>query len=170
MALTDYPVGLPLAMRDDYAFSPTNNIVRTEMQSGRARQRVEFEDAPDTLRLKWVLSAPESSLFSVWARQIVGAGWFKMTILTPLGFDEVELRFTERVSGPTLTGKYYWIWSSTCELRETPELDSGWLLLPGYVLDADIFDIAMNKLWPLNQWQIYADAADLAINQDWPTP
>lgn len=170
MAVTDYPEGLPLAMRDDYSFSPTNNITRTEMQSGRARQRVEFEDSPDMLSLKWTLSQPQSALFSVWARQVVGAGWFTMTILNPLGFEEVELRFTERVSGPKLTGKFHWIWSATCELRQTPELDEDWVLLPDYVLHADIFDIAMNKLWPLSPWQRYIEVFDITINEDWPQP
>jgi len=170
MAITDYPVGLPLAMRDDYSFSPTNNITRTDMQSGRARQRVEFEDSPDMLKLKWTLTQNQSALFSAWARQVVGAGWFKMPILNPLGFEEVELRFTERVDGPTLTGRFHWIWSAVCELRETPELDEDSVLFPDYVLHPEILDIAVNVYWPLNEWQIYADAADLAINQDWPKP
>lgn len=167
MAITDYPEGLPLAMRDGYSFSPTNNIVRTEMQSGRARQRVEFEDSPDLLKLKWTLTQEESRLFSVWARQIVGAGWFTMTILTPQGFEQLELRFTERVDGPSLIGRFHWVWSATVELRQTPELDSDWILLPDYILHSDIFDYAMNREWPLAEVSmLVTESGSLLITED----
>lgn len=149
MAITDYPVGLPLAMRDGYSFTPTNNIVRTDMQSGRARQRVEFENVPDMLKLKWTLTQEQSRLFGTWARNVVGAGWFTMTILTPQGFDSVEMRFTERVDGPSLIGRFHWVWSATVEIRNMPELDPDWVLLPDYILHSDIFDYAMNREWPL---------------------
>lgn len=170
MAITDYPVGLPLAMRDGYSFSPTNNIIRTDMQSGRARQRVEFENVPDMLKLKWTLTQEQSRLFAVWARNIVGAGWFNMTILTPEGFDTLEMRFTERVDGPSLIGKFHWVWSASVEIRNMPQLDDDWILLPDFVLHPDIFDIAMNEKWPLNPWQVYIEDVDLAINQNWPKP
>lgn len=147
----EYPRGLPFPMRDSYAFTPTNNIVRTDMQSGRARQRVEFEDSPDMLNLKWTLTEQESRLFGVWARSVVGAGWFDMTILTPMGFETVELRFTERVDGPSLIGRFHWVWTAVCELRETPELDEDWVLLPDFVLHPDIFDLAINREWPKYQ-------------------
>lgn len=165
-----YPEGLPPPMRDSYGFTPTNNIVRTDMQSGRARQRVEFEDVPDMVKLKWTLSEVQSRLFGTWARNVVLGEWCTMPLLTPMGYDTIEVRFTERVDGPTLTGRYHWIWTATCELRETPELDGDWVLLPDYILHSDIFDIAMNKLWPLNEWQVHMDAADYAINEDWPQP
>lgn len=164
----EYPVGVPLPLRADYAFESTNNISRTEMQSGRARQRVEFEDVPDMLNLKWNLTSPQSSLFSVWARKVVGAGWFKMKVLTPLGFENLELRFTERVQGPALSGRSAWDWSAKVEVRETPELDPEWLYLPEYVLYADIFDIAVNSKLPLDKYQVYIKAVDLSINLEWP--
>lgn len=166
----EYPRGLPPPMRDNYGFTPTNNIVRTDMQSGRARQRVEFEDVPDMVKLKWTLSQNESALFGTWARNVVGAGWCTIPLLTPMGYDTLEVRFTERVDGPALTGRYHWIWTATCELRDTPELDPDAIYVPDYILHPEIFDIAMNSLWPLNPWQRYADAADKAINEDWPTP
>jgi len=147
MALA-YPEGLPLAMRDGYAFSPVNNILRTDMQSGRARQRIEFENVPDMLRLRWTLTELQSRLFSTWARNVVGAGWFPMTILTPMGFETLELRFTERVNGPALTGKFHWVWTATCELREMPELDPDWVNLPDFALQPNLLDICMNRIWP----------------------
>lgn len=100
------------------------------------------------LKLKWTLSELQSRLFGPWARQVVGAGWFNMTILSPVGFETVELRFTQRIDGPSLTGRFHWIWSAECELRENPEMEGDWVLLPDFVLHPDIFDYAMNREWP----------------------
>lgn len=149
MAITDYPAGLPLAQRDGYAFKSVNNINRTDMQSGRPRQRIEFENVPDMLQLKWNLTSAQASLFAIWARSIVGAGWFKMRIVTPLGFDDVEMRFTARIDGPELVGRYAWVYTGQCEIRNMPQLEDDWILLPDYILYSDIFDYAMNREWPL---------------------
>lgn len=171
MAIPVYPEGLPCPLREDYGFEPTNNIRRTPMDSGRARQRIEFPNAPATVRLQWIMAGPQASLFEAWAAQVVGAGWFTMTLLSPLGFDEHEVRFTTVPVGGQLTGKFLWRYKVVCELRNRPLLPPGWAeILPDYILYADIFDYAMNQEWPLNAWQIYILETDEAINQEWPTP
>jgi len=110
-------------------------------------------------------------LFEAWAAQIVGAGWFDIELLTPMGFDTQEVRFTETPVGGELTGKFLWKYQVNCEVRNRPLMPPGWAeILPDYILYADIFDRAMNDEWPLNAWQIYADAMDNAINEDWPQP
>jgi hypothetical protein len=49
-------------------------------------------------------------------------------------------------------------------------LEPGWAEFPEFILEADIIDLAVNREWPLNQWQIYAGVFDTAINEDWPLP
>lgn len=171
MAIPAYPEGLPCPLRENYGFTPVNNIRRTPMDSGRARQRIEFPNAPATVPLSWIMSAPQARLFEAWAAQVVGAGWFEMVLLTPLGFDTQEVRFTEVPVGGELTGKFLWRYRVTAELRTRPLLPPGWAeLLPDFILYSDIFDYAMNQEWPLSPWQIHADAMDTAINEDWPQP
>lgn len=171
MAIPSYPDGLPCPLRDSYAFTPTNNIRRTPMDSGRARQRIEFPNAPTEVALQWIMTAPQASLFEAWAAQVVGAGWFMLPLLTPLGFDSIEVRFTEVPVGGQLTGKFLWRYRVACELRDRPLFAPDYAeILPDYILEADIFDYAMNREWSLNPWQIYADAMDNAINEDWPQP
>lgn len=171
MPIPVYPEGLPCPLRENYAFTPVNNIRRTNMDSGRARQRIEFRNAPSTVQLQWIMSQVQAQLFEAWAAQVVGAGWFNMPILSPLGLNTEEIRFTETPVGGELTGKFLWRYRVVCELRNRPLLAPGWAeILPDYILHADIFDYAMNREWPLNPWQIYADAMDNAINEDWPTP
>lgn len=171
MALPAYPEGLPCPLRENYEFTPVNNMRRTPMDSGRARQRIEFRNVPTMVQLSWIMSSPQASLFEAWAAQVVGAGWFTMTLLTPLGFDEQEVRFTETPVGGQLTGKFSWRYRVVCEVRNRPLLEPGWAeILPDYVLHADIFDYAMNREWPLNPWQLYIETFDETINEDWPKP
>ena len=171
MTIPAYPAGLPLPLREGYEFKPVNNIRRTQMDSGRARQRVEFRNVPSMVELAWLLSSPQASLFEAWSAQVVGAGWFEIQLVTPLGFDTHEVRFTEAPVGGELRGLYRWRFSVTCELRNRPLLPPGWAeILPDYILFADIFDFAMNREWPLNPWQVYIEAMDTAINEDWPQP
>lgn len=148
--LPTWPEGLPLPLRDGYGFTPYNNILRTEMDSGRARQRLDFEDAPATGNLRFRFSSPEASLFEAWRSRVAKAGWFTMELLTPLGFGTHTVRFTDAPIGGTLVGKFLWDYSCKVELRFQPLLEPGWAeILPDYVLLADIFDIAMNREWPL---------------------
>ena len=143
-----YPKGLPLPLRDDYGFRPVNNITRTEMDSGRARQRVDFEDVPTIATLRFLFTSPQAQLFEYWQSRIVKAAWFTMTLVTPLGFGVHEVRFTEKPDGGELQGRYAWGYSCNVELRFQPLLPPGWAeLAPDWILMSDIFDIAMNDKW-----------------------
>lgn len=120
------------------------------MDSGRARQRIEFPNAPTMVSLRWVMDPRQAMVFEAWAAEVVGAGWFTLTLLTPLGFDTHEVRFTEVPVGGELTGKFLWRYSVTAELRNRPLLPPGWVsLLPSFILNPEIFDYAMNREWPL---------------------
>lgn len=171
MTLPVYPEGLPCPLRESYAFTPVNNIRRTPMDSGRARQRIEFRNVPTMVNLSWVMTELQARLFEAWSAQVAGAGWLEMELLTPLGFETTEVRFTETPVGGELTGKFLWKYHVVCEVRNRPLFPPDWAeILPDYILQADIFDYAMNREWPEHQWQGYLGSADLAINQDWPEP
>lgn len=171
MSIPVYPASLPCVLRENYGFEPVNNILRTPMQSGRARQRLEFRNVPSLVRLRWVMTAVQARIFEAWASQIVGAEWCDIPLLSPMGPENITVRFTESPKGGELTGKYLWRYEAICEVRDRPMLDPGWVeILPEYLAESDIFDYAMNQQWPLNQWQIYAEAFDTAINEDWPQP
>lgn len=171
MTIPAYPAGLPLPLRSGYEFEPVEQIRRTPMDSGRARQRVEFGKVPTMVTLKWIFNDIQARLFQAWAMQAVGAGWFTIRLVTPLGFDTLEVRFTKTPIGPELMGRYSWGFSAVCEVKETPLLEPGWAeLLPDYVLRSDIFDYAMNREWPLNPWQTFIETMDTTINEDWPQP
>lgn len=164
-----YPEGLACPLRDNYAFTPVNTIRRTQMDSGRARQRIEFTNAPTMVRLTWLMNPEQASLFEAWSAQVVGAGWFTMELLTPLGINTHEVRFTETPDGGELTGQSLWRYKVTCELRNRPLLEPGWAeILPEYIIMADIFDYAVNQQWPDNFYQTHMAVFDYAVNEQWP--
>lgn len=163
MANPIYPAGLPLPLRNDYGFEPVNNIRRTEQDSGRARQRIEFRNTPDLISLSFIFDATEAMLFTAWADQVALGVWFDMTLVTPMGFEVQEIRFTRKYSGGQLRGRYAWEYTQPCEVRKPLRLDDGWAeLLPDWILEADIIDYAVNREWPLFEFDFPTYAAAIA--------
>ncbi|WP_028698209.1 MULTISPECIES: hypothetical protein [Pseudomonas putida group] len=147
--MNQYPKGLPCALRDGYGFEPVNNILRTEMESGRARQRIMFDSVPTLVPLSWICSERQALLFEAWAAQVARAGWFLIPLKIPGGMRDVEVRFTKTPSGPELVGVSSWRFSAQCEVRERPLLEPGWAeLMPEWVLMMNIVDLAVNREWP----------------------
>lgn len=168
--IPDYAdTGLPMPQRDGYGLKKINKIRTTDMDVGRAVQRWEFDDAPAYITANFNFTAIESRLFNAWVNQVAKAGWVKMKLLTDMGFDELTVRFTETPPSTDLVARYAWKWSTTLEVDFEPMLIPGWAeYLPDYVLYAGLIDLALNREWPLNPWQIYAGSFDTAINEDWP--
>lgn len=144
-----YPEGLPLPLRDGYGFDTTNNIDRTEMDSGRAKQRINFKNVPDMVNVSWLFTPPQARLFRAWVSDVAGAGWLSMRLLTDMSFDDLEVRFTSRPFSRQLVGIDSWRFSTVMEVRNPPMLAPGWAeVLPQYVLYSDIFDIIINREKP----------------------
>lgn len=142
-----FPESLPSPLRSGYGFAPENNIVRTKMVSGRARQRVAYTSVPTYSNLSWLFTAVQAQLFDAFAAE-VGGDWFSLKLKAPTGFYYQDCRFTETPSGPDLVGVDLWGYRVQAELRDRPMLDSSYALLPGMVLMQDILDIALNQEWP----------------------
>lgn len=120
------------------------------MQSGRARQRQSFTKVPTYANLSWIFkTVQQAQLFEAWADQVAGAEWYDMTLNSPTGLMEHQVRFASSPTGPTRIGNIYWGFSARVELRDKPQVADGWAeILPEYILMSDIFDLAMNMEWP----------------------
>lgn len=164
-----YPAGLRPPLRENYSFEPVNNIVRTSMDSGRARQRVEFENTPDLATISFIHDQTQALLFKSWVRQVAKSNWVFIPLLSEAGYDTLEVRFIEVPDGGKLLGKFLWRYDCRIEVRKPPMLEPGWAdILPDYVLMADIFDRAVNEQWPDSPYQIHMDVFDYAANEQWP--
>jgi len=112
----DYPTGLPAPLRSGYDINPENNIIRTQMVSGRARQRVAYTSIPAYADLSWLFTAQQAQLFESWSA-VVGGDWFSVSLKTPTGYAAIECRFTETPQGPQLVGVDLWQYKAKVETR-----------------------------------------------------
>lgn len=167
-----YPDQLPRGLYSGRTYQLVSPLQRSELTSGRARQRRRFTSVPEMVQVSWLFNDTQGVVFEAWWRDVLidGSQWFEMPLDHPLGYSTYTARFTDVYTGPARVGPELWSYSATLEVRERIAAPLGYGEFPEYIANADIFDIAMNQLWPLNPWHAYAVAADRAINEDWPTP
>lgn len=152
--MASYPSQLPLPTQQGYAIQHAQPFTRTEMQSGRARQRRTFTSVPSSVTVSWFFTTQgECQLFEGWFRDDLGAqdgaAWFDMPLQTPLGIYDYQCRFTEMNQGPALVGFDKWQVSASLEIRERPIIVEGEAIItPTDIIYTEIFDITMNREWP----------------------
>lgn len=167
-----YPEGLPRGLHSGRKYQLVSPLMRTELSSGRARQRRRFTSVPEAVSVSWFFNGAQGQAFEAWWRDslIDGSIWFECPLDHPLGYDLYTCRFTGPYDGPTRVGPDLWGYSGELEIRERIALYVGWGEFPEFIIDQSIIDLAINREWPLNTWQTYAYAFDQAINEDWPKP
>lgn len=168
--MASYPSALPLPLREGYGFTPVSPIIRTEMQSGRARIRRQYKSVPTEATVAWRLDDVKAQLFEAWFEDelISGSQWFDCILKTPQGFQEYKCRFTDIYDGPKLLGISTWEFTARLELWERPIAAPGWGLFPDLIAGMSIIDLAINREWPESKYQTYMGAFDEGVNEGWP--
>lgn len=142
----EFPQHLPYPTVEGYSIRPDDAIVRTEMESGPARQRRRYTQTPSRITVRWIMNRHQFSLFEAWYKYFAkeGAEWFVITLLGGLGLIKQEARFTKQFEASLLNG-YLWEVSSELEIRERPTLSEGGL---GILLENDYEKLlnAVNRL------------------------
>lgn len=149
--MIQWPENLPCALREGYNLRTVSPLARTEMQSGRARQRRKFTSVPTMASVSWLMNDVQARFFESWWEGVLvsGSEWFEVPLRTPIGIRTYIARFTDVYQGPTLTGQGHWRITAELELRDRPIIDGAWAqYAPEYIVMADIFDLAMNREWP----------------------
>lgn len=151
MATIDYPKELPMPVQDGYSMSHVSPLQRTQMASGRARQRRRFTSVPTMVQVKWFFEKDgQAQYFELFFRSTLrdGAEWFNMPLRTPMGVRMYECRFTDIYDNMQLDATMYWTWTAELEIRERAVIDSAWADFPQFVVGSDIIDRATNRAWP----------------------
>ena len=92
--MINYPSSLPLPRLKDAAYKRQPNILRTEMSTGRARQRRKHLSVPTLMEATWRLRKDEATVFEGFVDHGVNLiDWFLMDILTPRGVVKHQVRF-----------------------------------------------------------------------------
>jgi len=148
--MIQYPEGLPLPLRDGYDFSPVDSKIRTEMITGRARQRRRYLSTPTFSSVRWLMTNTQAQLFESWYEDVLisGVEWFEMSLKTPQGIQLYRCRFVGSYEGPTLDA-HYWRFTATLELFEKPIPKGNWApYAPQFMLYMAEIDKAINSDWP----------------------
>ncbi|MBB1292203.1 hypothetical protein [Pseudoalteromonas sp. SR41-4] len=94
--MVNYPLSLPLPRLKEVSYKRQSNILRTEMSSGRARQRRRFLSVPTFMEATWRFKKDEAVAFEGFVDHGVQlTGWFLMDILTPKGVVKHQVRFVK---------------------------------------------------------------------------
>ena len=151
MTLAVWPEQLPLPEQSGYAIQHVSPLQRTEMVSGRARQRRVYTSVPSMVAVQFFCTELQAQVFELFFRFGItdGADWFMCTLKTPLGLMPYECRFNGIYEGPVLTSFNKWTFSGTLEIRERQTLSSDELFDIQGIFDSEIFDITINQKWPL---------------------
>lgn len=124
--LVTWPDTLPLPTVEGYAVSPQEAVLRTEMESGPARQRRRFRQTPTRITVRWLLGEYHFALFEAWYKFHADEGgqWFQITLLGGLGLLPHDARFTRQFDARLLPARR-WEVRGELEIRERPTLDAG---------------------------------------------
>lgn len=165
-----WPEQLPPALFIGRSYQPVDPLSRSRLTSGRSRQRRQFTSTPVMVNVRWLMTESQALFFETWFRWTLkdGAEWFDMPLRMPDGLSDRAVRFTGIYDGPTEAGPNHWRFTAELEIRERQTLPDGWELVPEYISEADIVDLAANQQWPLDHYQTDMNIFDLATNEEWP--
>lgn len=120
----DYPDSLPYPLREGQTVQTVQTFQRTQLTSGRARQRPRFLSTPTNYGVTWLFrSSAQAALFESWFRDELhgGASWFNAKLRTPAGgVGRYVCRFASMYSGPVSVGPDLWSVTASLEMWEKP--------------------------------------------------
>lgn len=113
--MADFPITLPAPLRAGYSVSPDSAVIRTDFDSGPARQRQRFTATPQKLEVSWRFTAAEMLEFRIFYKADIhhGTDWFNMELDIGDGFSIYVVRFVS----PYKAAKNNFIWDVSGSLE-----------------------------------------------------
>lgn len=118
--MATWPASLPNPSSDGYQVKPADQTVRTDMDSGTARQRRRTTARNDKVSASWFMTDTQLAAFRTWFYDTAtgisgGTGWFTVTLALGLtGLTSVDARFAGPYSVSHAGGLQ---WNVTAELE-----------------------------------------------------
>lgn len=113
-----WPGTLPNPTVSNYADTPASAFIRTDMDSGTARQRRRFTATPHRLTTSWVMTGTQMAAFKSFFETTInfGTDWFTMSLDVGIGNAAYDCRFTAPYQA-TFMGIGNWTVSGQIEIR-----------------------------------------------------
>lgn len=116
--MTAFPSTLPQPSISGYSVAPNQAFIRTEMDSGPARQRQRFSSTPHLVTLNWTFTEAQMSTFKTFFDSTInyGTDWFTITLDCGGGATSYTARFSAAWKG-ALISPTVWGISATLEVE-----------------------------------------------------
>ncbi|HAS6050361.1 TPA: hypothetical protein I7138_20235 [Vibrio vulnificus] len=136
-----YPSYLPHPHFTQSGMKQQSNRIRSEMSSGRVRQRRRFMVVPAEQKLEWRLKPEQAAAFLGWVEHALmgGVRWFRLNQRTELGVIPIDIRMIDHPleNAKQKAGRFFY--SVKCEIRQYPiqsqEMTVDQVLSPGSLED-----------------------------------
>ena len=119
--LIKYPSNLPSPLLSSHALKQQSNLLRTKMDSGHSRVRRRFKSAPTIMPASWHCKSDVAAAFEGFVTHALYdcTAWFLMSILTPSGLVEHEVRFiTSPLEDCKPLSVSYWEYTAQIEVKQ----------------------------------------------------
>lgn len=126
-AMFEWPDDFPMPDNDNYSIDPQVAVIRTQMESGRARQRQRFPGAQNMVKLSWTLNGEQHKRFKSYHLYNLNSGcdWFALPLTTGRYVIPHIGRFVAGKYSENHSGFDKWVVSAVIEIKEadlvTPE-------------------------------------------------
>ncbi len=119
-----YPSVLPAPRTRDYEIRPGENVARSEVETGAARQRRTSLGAPSSIPVAFLYTHVEYAIFESWyeTKADEGATFFSISLRSGLGIVTHEARFKGQPRARLRPGRTHWVVSAELEIRKRPIL------------------------------------------------
>ncbi|WP_205169123.1 hypothetical protein [Burkholderia sp. LMG 13014] len=121
MALVAWPERLPAPMAAGYSYQPQTPFIRTNMDTGVARQRRRFVSVPSQVSVTWLLNRELLALFEAFVHYdlLDGACWFSAVIYNGMERRDVKARMIGGFKVDNVDPRF-WRVSATLETINMP--------------------------------------------------
>lgn len=116
--MSAWPSDLPRPQLAGYQFTPVNAVIRTDMESGPARQRLRFTAAPIMMSAAWRFTDAQFASFRTFFDSTInrGADWYSAELDTGNGLATYDTRMIEPYQA-TMLSDGLWEVTGKLELR-----------------------------------------------------
>lgn len=147
-----FPALLP-APSQDFSITPDTNMVRTNMDSGRTRQRKKNTQRYNSAQITWQFDDTEFSIFKgfLYYEAQDGAGWFEANLFTGETLIPHKIRLVNGQYTASYTAWGGWAVSATVDLERVNLPEPGvyyWLQMSDRLEIKNKLEYAVNKILP----------------------
>lgn len=117
--MATWPATLPLPNMSGYQVENGGKVLRTDFDSGPARQRLRFTVCPDDLSVNWKFKPNEIAIFKAFFKTDIheGVDWFLITLNMGYGLLEYEARFVSGKYQSQILPGMNWIVSAKLDVK-----------------------------------------------------